>query len=239
MVGGFGGGAPPPRRVLVEARFHQQWTRREQADYDELCRREATLLDLVALTTMRPRADHEREVRVAAPIVTRLSAVECLVRLTLAPIGRVAVSIDAMPAVRTVRFALDGNNIVFRVADGSRLQEATNDSVVAFHADHYDEATRSGWSVEVVGVAKPVTDELSVARLARLPLESWSDDAQQRHLREDPHLLHPRRTGATRGSLTRRPTTRVWRAGHTRTWCRARAVLRRARARHHPCADRR
>jgi uncharacterized protein len=84
-------------------------------------------------------------------------------------------TIGALPAVRTVRFAVDGDGIVFRVANGSRLQQAIHDTVVAFHADQYDEASRSAWSVQVVGVAKAVTYEVSVARLVRLPLESWSD----------------------------------------------------------------
>jgi uncharacterized protein len=112
---------------------------------------------------------------VSSPIITRLTVDECLARLALAPIGRVAITIDVLPAVRTVRFALDNDGVVFRVANGSRLQAATNNMVVAFHADRYDEPSRSGWSVEVRGVARPVSDEHSVERLGRLPLESWSD----------------------------------------------------------------
>ena len=111
----------------------------------------------------------------ASPLIIKLDQEDCLTLLAQAHVGRVAVSIDALPAVRTVRFALAGGAIVFRVAPNSRLRRAVANAVVAFHADHYDEQARHGWSVVVRGVGEEVNDADVVAQLRSLPLEAWAD----------------------------------------------------------------
>jgi uncharacterized protein len=112
---------------------------------------------------------------VVKPVFVRLNPQECLARLVPAPIGRVAVSIDALPTVRSVRFALIGDSVVFRVAPESRLRRAVVGTVIAFHADHYDEGERQGRSVVIHGVADEVKDPTTVAQLRALPLEAWAD----------------------------------------------------------------
>jgi nitroimidazol reductase NimA-like FMN-containing flavoprotein (pyridoxamine 5'-phosphate oxidase superfamily) len=109
------------------------------------------------------------------PTIVKLTPEDCLTLLGQTRIGRVAVSIDALPAVRTVRFVLASGNIVFRAATDSRLREAVTNAVVAFQADHCDDAARQGWSVLVRGVGEEVNDADSVAQLRSLPLEPWAD----------------------------------------------------------------
>jgi uncharacterized protein len=89
-------------------------------------------------------------------------------------VGRVVITLDAMPAVRTVRFAVAENHVVFRAAPDSRLLRATENAIVAFHADDYNEAERQGWSVTVLGHAKQASDPALIHHLQSLPLESWA-----------------------------------------------------------------
>jgi hypothetical protein len=96
-----------------------------------------------------------------------------------APLGRVGLSIEALPTVRSVRFALDQDEIVIRLHAASRLCRAATGNVVAFHADGYDAATRRAWSVCVTAVAGRVTDASAVERLAALPLDAWSGDPRE------------------------------------------------------------
>ena len=107
--------------------------------------------------------------------MTPLGRGACLDLLTQVPIGRVAVSIGAMPAVRSVRFAVTTAGVVFRVVPSSTLHRAVANAVVAFHADHYDEEGRLGWSVLVRGHCQEVLDPDDVAALEELQLESWTD----------------------------------------------------------------
>ena len=86
---------------------------------------------------------------------------ECLELLGSVPVGRVAVVIGGgSPHIVPVNFAVvrsarDGDAIVFRTDAGTKLR-AVERGRVAFEADHYDTATRTGWSVVVHGQAEEV-----------------------------------------------------------------------------------
>jgi len=118
----------------------------------------------------RPTTD-----RAGAPVVTRLAPTECLALLERARVGRVALTIDAMPNVRSVVFALVDRSIVLRVAPGSRLHRAATGAVVAFQADHYDDAAREGWSVVAQGMGHEVADPATLRVCHQLPLDAWSE----------------------------------------------------------------
>ncbi len=105
----------------------------------------------------------------------KLEREECIARLGRARIGRVAVTIDALPVVRTVQFALAEEAVVLRVHPESRLRKALSNAVVAFHADHYDETAGGGWSIVVQGIAEPIDDPGTLDVLRSLPLDAWSD----------------------------------------------------------------
>jgi hypothetical protein len=88
-------------------------------------------------------------------------------------VGRLAVSVDALPAVFPVNFAVDGEDVVFRCTEGTKFTAATAGSVVAFEVDAFDMNGREGWSVLVRGIAEEVTDKAEQEALTRLPLVSW------------------------------------------------------------------
>lgn len=102
-----------------------------------------------------------------------LTREECLALLASAEIGRIAVSARALPLILPVRFAMDGDRIVTATHDGSTLEAATRDTVVAFEADGTADDDHVEWSVHVNGIASHVTDPSTHDRLAALSLPSW------------------------------------------------------------------
>jgi len=102
-----------------------------------------------------------------------LSRAECVALLATTPIGRIVFTDRALPAVQPVGFALDGETVVIRTGAGTRLAAAARDTVVAFEADEFDRAGRTGWSVTAIGHARAVTEPTEIERLSRLPLQRW------------------------------------------------------------------
>ncbi|TWV31263.1 pyridoxamine 5'-phosphate oxidase family protein [Streptomyces misionensis] len=83
----------------------------------------------------------------------------CLRLLARVPVGRVVYTKQALPAVLPVNFCLDADSsVLLRTSAGSDLVRAIDGAVVAFEADEFDAATRSGWSVVVTGRACLLTD---------------------------------------------------------------------------------
>jgi len=87
-----------------------------------------------------------------------LSRDECFALLGKETIGRLVYSDELGPAAVPVNYAVAGQNIVFRSADGSKMHGSRNGGV-AFEVDHIDYASRSGWSVLVRGTSEEVEME--------------------------------------------------------------------------------
>jgi len=108
---------------------------------------------------------------------------ECLTLLATVPVGRVAITDQAMPAIVPVNFLVDGSDVIIRSVRGSKLAAATRGAVVAFEADTFDPDERTGWSVLVVGVASHVTERAEVDRLSTLGLQPYLDAAASHYIR--------------------------------------------------------
>ena len=87
-----------------------------------------------------------------------LSRARCLDLLATTRLGRVGVSVRALPVILPVTYAVIGETVVFRTAPGSKLTAAMHRLVVAFETDRGDPCGAWGWSVLVQGVASEVTD---------------------------------------------------------------------------------
>ena len=109
-----------------------------------------------------------------SPALDVISDDECRDLLATAEVGRVIVSIDALPAALPVNHWLIDDTIVFRTAPGTKLTAALNHTVVGFEVDEIDPAIRSGWSVLVIGTSNVVSDPAEIARLDRAGLRSWA-----------------------------------------------------------------
>lgn len=83
---------------------------------------------------------------------------DCLALLGGAHVGRVAVTMDALPVVLPVTFVLTDDGVVFRTRAGTKLDAATSGAVVAFEVDDVDPVDHTGWSVLVTGVGRAVAD---------------------------------------------------------------------------------
>ncbi len=94
----------------------------------------------------------------------------CWERLSSTEMGRVGVSVHAMPVILPVFFVIDAGRIIFRTITGTKFASATDRSVVAFEADGYSSETREGWSVLVQGMTRTLSGIDEVARAASLPL---------------------------------------------------------------------
>lgn len=98
---------------------------------------------------------------------------DCLRLLASVPVGRVGFYADGEVVVLPVNHVVDGQDIVFRTARGSKLSAAEGRELVAFEADDYDPRTRSGWSVLVNGRAEVVYEDAEIQRLTGLGLHPW------------------------------------------------------------------
>jgi uncharacterized protein len=116
-------------------------------------------------------------------LIDDLNRDECLALLGSVPVGRVAITDQALPAILPVNFVLDGSDVIIRSVSGSKLAAATRGAVVAFEADAYDPIQRTGWSVLIVGVARHVTDPAEVDLLSRLDLRPYVDGAASHYIR--------------------------------------------------------
>ncbi|MEU3282160.1 pyridoxamine 5'-phosphate oxidase family protein [Streptomyces antibioticus] len=99
---------------------------------------------------------------------------ECLRMLAKVPVGRVVYTRQALPAVLPINFALDTDaSVLLCTSPGSDLVRAIDGVVVAFEADEFNAATRSGWSAVVTGRASVVTDRAEHERLTQTGPTSW------------------------------------------------------------------
>lgn len=132
--------------------------------------------------------------------LTVLSREESLALLASKRVGRISVTMRALPTILPVTYVLDAKteSIVFRTGYGTKLYAAGRNSVVAFEIDEIDEATRTGWSVVAIGTASEVTDRQELDRLAQLPLLPWVKTTEMSHTIAIPivHLAGRRLTGS-------------------------------------------
>lgn len=124
-----------------------------------------------------------------------LTEEQCLDLLTRAPVGRVGVSIGALPVILPVNFCLLDGAIYFRTAGGTKLEAASDHTVVAFEADDFDPLEHEGWSVLVVGRAETVIETADV--LVHLPLAPWAPGERDHVVRIAIELMSGRRIRRT------------------------------------------
>lgn len=128
---------------------------------------------------------------------------ECLRLLASVPVGRIGFVADGEVVVLPVNHLVDGQDVIFRTAYGSKLSAASGQNRAAFEADYYNEQTRSGWSVLVNGRAEVVDAEADIQRLglsmSRLDVYPWIPGVRHPFwIRIRPTSVSGRRTPGTR-----------------------------------------
>jgi nitroimidazol reductase NimA-like FMN-containing flavoprotein (pyridoxamine 5'-phosphate oxidase superfamily) len=106
-------------------------------------------------------------------------------------VGRLVVNVGSQPDIFPVNYLLDGDTIVVRTAEGTKLAAALMGSRVAFEIDKIDEKNRVGWSVVVHGTASESRRLLDVMHDEELPIEPWATGTKNRVI----HITSERITG--------------------------------------------
>ena len=105
---------------------------------------------------------------------------DCFLLLKSVPLGRIGFVASGEVVILPVNFLVDGQDVVFRTAAGSKLSAVEVGHYVGFEADSYDVATGTGWSVVVNGLAEIVESDEEEARLDTFGLSSWGSGASGR-----------------------------------------------------------
>ena len=110
--------------------------------------------------------------------------------LGTAEVGRLATVVDNRPQLFPINFCIDGESIIFRTAEGSKLEELLLNNQVAFEADGWDNET--GWSVILYGHAEVITDPEELARAEKAPLRPWVPTVKNNWVRIEPDTISGR-----------------------------------------------
>jgi uncharacterized protein len=126
-----------------------------------------------------------------------LSPTQCLRLIRRSSIGRVVVSLGALPAAFPVNFALLDDDVVFRTAFGTKLSAALDDAIVAFEVDRIDPLRHTGWSVLIQGRASILDAPADVVRARRLGIRPWAPGEHPHFVRIRSEVVSGRRLPAT------------------------------------------
>ena len=80
-----------------------------------------------------------------------ISEQECWQLLATAAVGRIALSIRALPAILPIQYYLEGKTIAICLCHHAIGEDRTDGAVVSFAADEIDPEGYLGWSVQVQG----------------------------------------------------------------------------------------
>ncbi|GAA4735935.1 pyridoxamine 5'-phosphate oxidase family protein [Modestobacter marinus] len=124
-----------------------------------------------------------------------LDEAECLRLLDTAPIGRIAFTQGALPAVQPVTFTRGDGEIYVPTHPDSAVAAASRGAVVAFEVDEVDVGARTGWAVTVVGPSRLITDPAEVRRLDGLGTSTSVPPAGHCYVGVQVRLVRGRRIG--------------------------------------------
>jgi nitroimidazol reductase NimA-like FMN-containing flavoprotein (pyridoxamine 5'-phosphate oxidase superfamily) len=88
-----------------------------------------------------------------------LTEEQCMDLVAAESVGRIAVSVSALPAIFPVNYQLVDGDVMFLTGDGMKSHAAVEGAVVGFEVDHIDAEHQTGWSVMLVGQVRLVADK--------------------------------------------------------------------------------
>ena len=103
--------------------------------------------------------------------ITVLDEDRCWDLLASQDVGRLATAVQGFPEIFPVNFVVDGETVVFRTAEGSKLVELVINERVCFEVDAWND--KGGWSVVIKGTAGVVPPGEEQSRAEALPLRPW------------------------------------------------------------------
>jgi uncharacterized protein len=145
-----------------------------------------------ALPSVDAEADHG-PMRMEVQELQALSPQECERLLARTTVGRVGISMRALPVVLPVNYAMLDGDVVIRTGEGTKLDAALAGAVVAFEVDHVDPIYHEGWSVLLQGRAAEIADPHDIERARALPLRPWAPGTRDRYIRIPAEVISGRR----------------------------------------------
>lgn len=97
---------------------------------------------------------------------------DCWDLLRAQEFGRLAYVIDGAPAIAPINYVVDGEQLVFRTADGTKLHSMLADPRVAFEVDQIVDDQEIGSSVVVRGEASVLSADEEF-RIEQVGLRAW------------------------------------------------------------------
>ena len=104
-------------------------------------------------------------------VVTRLDEAQSWERLRGHELGRLVTHVGNVLDIFPVNYVVDGESLVFRTAEGSKLVELTVNDEVLFEVDDYTDA--DAWSVVVRGTARRIESLAEREQAEQLGLAPW------------------------------------------------------------------
>ena len=114
---------------------------------------------------------------------------EALRLLASVTLGRIAFTLNALPAILAVNHVVDQGDVIVRGHRGMDvvLKSAAGE-VVAYSADVIDPQTYVGWSVALTGQAELVDDPAAIARYPRI-VRPWRSNEESFVIRIQPAVV--------------------------------------------------
>lgn len=122
-----------------------------------------------------------------------LSEDQCWELLAGVEVGRLAVAAAGDVDIYPLNFVVDGRELVFRTAEGTKLLEVVLAGRVAFEVDGYEPEHGRAWSVVIKGVAHDLERFSEIYEAQGLPLFPWNASPKERFVRIVPHRITGRR----------------------------------------------
>ena len=121
----------------------------------------------------------------------------CLRLLAGEEVGRLAVVTGGSPAIFPINYVLDGETIVFRTDEGTKLR-AEGRAPACFEIDEIDREHHTGWSVTAFGRLEEITkyDAPTMERVRRLPIDPWAGGDKAHWMRLIPDRITGRQIGS-------------------------------------------
>jgi len=118
---------------------------------------------------------------------------ECWTLLASVEVGRLALYAAGEVDIFPVNFVVDGDSVVFRTAEGTKLLKTVMAGRVAFEVDGYEPEHGRAWSVVCRGDAEIVDHWDEVYAAEALPLFPWNHSPKGRFVRVRPTTMTGRR----------------------------------------------
>lgn len=109
----------------------------------------------------------------------------CWQRVRGQAFGRLAIATDDGPMIYAVNAVVDHGTVVFRTAEGTKLDALRLDPRVAYEVDGVDVDTDRAWSVVVRGVARELDTIDDISGIDTLGVTPWQYGPKPTYIRID------------------------------------------------------